>query len=32
MMGIFRHADAGYDTAKTCAMDQKVDIPMRTKP
>ncbi len=28
MMGIFRHADAGYDTAKACANDQHVDIPM----
>ena len=31
MMGIFRHADAGYDTAKACAQDQNVDIPMGTK-
>ncbi|PHQ81073.1 MAG: urocanate hydratase [Phycisphaera sp.] len=29
MMGIFRHADAGYETAKACANDQDVDIPMR---
>lgn len=29
MMGIFRHADAGYDTAKQCAKDQQVDIPMQ---
>ncbi len=28
MMGIFRHADAGYETAKKCAADQNVDIPM----
>ena len=31
MMGIFRHADAGYETAKACAQDQNVDIPMGTK-
>ncbi|MFI4892003.1 MAG: urocanate hydratase [Phycisphaerales bacterium JB058] len=31
MMGIFRHADAGYDTAKACAQDQNVDIPMGTQ-
>ena len=29
MMGIFRHADAGYDTAKACAYDLHVDIPMK---
>jgi urocanate hydratase len=28
MMGVFRHADAGYDEAKTCASDLGVDIPM----
>ncbi len=27
MMGIFRHADAGYDDAKGCAVRQRVDIP-----
>ena len=29
MMGIFRHADAGYDIAKDCAKDQNVQIPMK---
>ncbi|RNC81647.1 MAG: urocanate hydratase [Phycisphaera sp.] len=29
MMGIFRHADAGYDTAAKCAKNQQVDIPMQ---
>ncbi|MDG2095307.1 MAG: urocanate hydratase [Phycisphaerales bacterium] len=29
MMGIFRHADAGYDIAKDCARDQNVQIPMK---
>ncbi|GAB4382725.1 MAG: urocanate hydratase [Phycisphaerales bacterium] len=29
MMGIFRHADAGYDLACRCADEQHVDIPMR---
>ena len=29
MMGIFRHADAGYDIAKDCARDQDVQIPMK---
>ena len=29
MMGIFRHADAGYDIAKECARDQNVQIPMK---
>ena len=29
MMGVFRHADAGYDDARRCADDQGVDIPMR---
>jgi urocanate hydratase len=28
MMGIFRHADAGYDTAINCAEEHEVDIPM----
>ena len=27
MMGIFRHADAGYELARQCASDQKVKIP-----
>ncbi len=27
-MGIFRHADAGYDLAKQCAAEQGTDIPM----
>jgi urocanate hydratase len=29
MMGIFRHADAGYDLARECADEQGVKIPMR---
>ena len=29
-MGVFRHADAGYDVARRCAADQNLDIPMRT--
>ena len=29
MMGIFRHADAGYEVARKCADDQEVKIPMR---
>jgi urocanate hydratase len=28
MMGIFRHADAGYDLARQCADEQGVKIPM----
>jgi len=28
MMGIFRHADAGYDDALRCGIDHGVDIPM----
>ncbi len=28
MMGVFRHADAGYDDARKCAADLNVDIPM----
>ena len=30
MMGIFRHADAGYDDAIQCGRDQRVDIPMQS--
>ena len=26
--GVMRHADAGYDIAKQCAKDQKLDLPM----
>ncbi|MEE2907295.1 MAG: urocanate hydratase [Planctomycetota bacterium] len=29
MMGIFRHADAGYDMARSCAQSQDVPIPMK---
>lgn len=29
MMGILRHADAGYEDAMACADEQQVDIPMR---
>ncbi len=29
MMGIFRHADAGYEDARACARDKHVDVPMR---
>ena len=29
MMGVFRHADAGYELAQRCADDQKVNVPMR---
>ena len=28
MMGILRHADAGYEAAQQCGRDQNVDIPM----
>ncbi|MBL8762464.1 MAG: hypothetical protein JNL50_14305, partial [Phycisphaerae bacterium] len=28
-MGVFRHADAGYDSAKRCAQERGVDIPMK---
>ena len=28
MMGVFRHADAGYDIAKSCAERLAVKIPM----
>ena len=26
--GVMRHADAGYDTAKACAREQGLDLPM----
>jgi urocanate hydratase len=29
MMGIFRHADAGYDEAQQCAREHEVNIPMQ---
>ncbi len=29
MMGIFRHADAGYEDAIACAREQHVDVPMQ---
>jgi len=29
MMGIFRHADAGYVLARQCADEQRVKITMR---
>lgn len=29
MLGVFRHADAGYELADRCADEQDVDIPMR---
>ena len=29
MMGIFRHADAGYDLARECAQNRDVRIPMK---
>ncbi len=29
MMGVFRHADAGYELAQRCADEQQVDMPMR---
>ncbi|NUQ67044.1 MAG: urocanate hydratase [Phycisphaerales bacterium] len=28
-MGVFRHADAGYDDARLCAREQSLDIPMQ---
>ncbi len=28
MMGIFRHADAGYEIARRCAREHNVDVPM----
>jgi urocanate hydratase len=27
MMGVFRHADAGYESARRCAQEQAVDLP-----
>jgi len=30
MMGIFRHADAGYPDARQCGRDHSVDIPMES--
>ena len=30
-LGVMRHADAGYDTALTCADEQKLSIPMRPR-
>ncbi|WP_076925358.1 urocanate hydratase [Pseudoalteromonas sp. EB27] len=29
--GVMRHADAGYDTAKNCAKEQNLDLPMLDK-
>ncbi len=29
MMGVFRHADAGYDIARRCAAEHDVNIPMQ---
>ena len=28
-MGVFRHADAGYEEAQACADEQRLDVPMR---
>lgn len=28
-LGIFRHADAGYESAQRCADEKKLDVPMR---
>lgn len=28
MMGVFRHADAGYEVAKRCAAEHEIDVPM----
>jgi len=28
MMGVFRHADAGYEEARKCAEEHEIDIPM----
>ncbi|MEZ6235684.1 MAG: urocanate hydratase [Phycisphaerales bacterium] len=28
-MGVFRHADAGYEAAQTCADEQRLNVPMR---
>ncbi len=32
MMGVFRHVDAGYETASACAKRLRVPIPMRARP
>jgi urocanate hydratase len=29
-MGVFRHADSGYDIARTCADDQHLPVPIRS--
>jgi urocanate hydratase len=29
-MGVFRHADAGYETAQQCADENHLDVPMRS--
>jgi urocanate hydratase len=29
-MGVFRHADAGYDEARQCAAEQSLDVPMKS--
>jgi urocanate hydratase len=29
-MGVFRHADAGYEEARQCAAEQRLDIPMKS--
>ena len=29
MLGVFRHADAGYEDAQRCADEQGADVPMR---
>ncbi|TVQ65232.1 MAG: urocanate hydratase, partial [Phycisphaerales bacterium] len=28
-MGVFRHADAGYEEAQACATERKLDVPMK---
>ncbi|MBL8746174.1 MAG: urocanate hydratase [Phycisphaerae bacterium] len=28
MMGVFRHADAGYEIARRCAAEHEIDVPM----
>jgi urocanate hydratase len=28
MMGVLRHADAGYETARRCAREHEIDVPM----
>jgi urocanate hydratase len=28
MMGVFRHADAGYEIARKCAAEHEIDVPM----